>query len=463
MKRMPTKMKKTVTVLTDPMPMFNSIVGAGANGTPLRVIKSEELNEEAAMPKNLKNGNADIARLVFRGDNFKTEDAVKAWLTTGGYTETAVKSEEDGSFSVEGSADVAEKHEIELADGVTAYVGEAAAAVEEQAKAEVVAIEGQKTEAPQTGAQKADDDTPEALFGSSILPAMVELTAAKSVQLGDVVRRAHTDSTLTVKEWNSLQQPTREKLLAKAVDAMKAEAAAEPEVTPEVVTEPVAELQPVAEETSVAKADVYQFSEFAYLVKSLCWLGEDLAFEEMMEGQSAGLGNRLKASAAGLLELLREVAASAIDEIEARTKAEKAEAALEAAKQSEAAAAAQTVEAEKAKTESNPVEQTSNSDAALTGIMDAIKGLADQFGTLAAEVKVIQQTTEQSAAKADTLSERLEKIEGTSQTRKSADVEELTRVSPDASATPVQKSAKEISAEVRKRNSLEALGIRTNS
>jgi len=61
------------------------------------------------------------------------------------------------------------------------------------------------------------------LYGSSLLPAMIDI-GGKQVQLGDVVRRAHYDSGLTVDMWNNLEPLVREGHLAKAVYQMRAEA-----------------------------------------------------------------------------------------------------------------------------------------------------------------------------------------------------------------------------------------------
>lgn len=61
------------------------------------------------------------------------------------------------------------------------------------------------------------------LMGSSLLPAIIRI-GTKDVQLGDVVRRAHLDSGLSVDEWNALKELTREHLLARVVYEMRAEA-----------------------------------------------------------------------------------------------------------------------------------------------------------------------------------------------------------------------------------------------
>jgi hypothetical protein len=60
------------------------------------------------------------------------------------------------------------------------------------------------------------------LYGSSLLPATIRIGRV-DVQLGEVVRRAHAGSGLTVVEWNALESLQREGLLARAVYEMRAE------------------------------------------------------------------------------------------------------------------------------------------------------------------------------------------------------------------------------------------------
>jgi hypothetical protein len=91
---------------------------------------------------------------------------------------------------------------------------------------------------------KAEPEKPieahiETLLGSSVLPSMVEIGPNIYVQLGDVVARAHTESGLTLADWNAMANDEREALLAATVDAMKAEnAPAQPEPEPEPEPEP---------------------------------------------------------------------------------------------------------------------------------------------------------------------------------------------------------------------------------
>jgi len=56
----------------------------------------------------------------------------------------------------------------------------------------------------------------EVLLGSSILESTYTI-AGKTVQLGDIVRRAHGDSGLSVDAWNALEDNDRERRLSNAV------------------------------------------------------------------------------------------------------------------------------------------------------------------------------------------------------------------------------------------------------
>lgn len=68
---------------------------------------------------------------------------------------------------------------------------------------------------------------PEAvLHGSSTLPSLVAIGAAE-VALGDIVRRAFTDSGLAVADWNGLTDAERDARLAATIATLEAEAAAE--------------------------------------------------------------------------------------------------------------------------------------------------------------------------------------------------------------------------------------------
>ncbi|MBN9333868.1 hypothetical protein [Devosia sp.] len=72
----------------------------------------------------------------------------------------------------------------------------------------------------------------ETLLGSNVLPALVEIAAGKTVQLGVVVGRAYKASGLNVDGWNALEDAERETRLAQMVETLKQEHAARPPRTP---------------------------------------------------------------------------------------------------------------------------------------------------------------------------------------------------------------------------------------
>ncbi|MGF6420044.1 hypothetical protein ABH900_003561 [Stenotrophomonas sp. AN71] len=76
---------------------------------------------------------------------------------------------------------------------------------------------------------KASAAPQETLLGSNVLPANIELAEGVSVQLGEVVRRAHEATGLSVAEWNALEDGDREAELAAVVRELQSAAEAEAE------------------------------------------------------------------------------------------------------------------------------------------------------------------------------------------------------------------------------------------
>lgn len=84
------------------------------------------------------------------------------------------------------------------------------------------------TLAPPSPPPPAGKEPPAALYGSSTLPAQIDLGAGRIVTLGDVVRAAFDVSLLTIDEWNSLSEDDRDARLNALIAA-----ASTPPVTPE--------------------------------------------------------------------------------------------------------------------------------------------------------------------------------------------------------------------------------------
>ncbi|HEL3748629.1 TPA: hypothetical protein UMV35_000888 [Stenotrophomonas maltophilia] len=86
-------------------------------------------------------------------------------------------------------------------------------------KGKILTAEGGKPSAP----------AQESLLGSNVLPANIELAEGVTVQLGEVVRRTHEASGLSVADWNALGKDDREARLAATVLELQAAVEAEAE------------------------------------------------------------------------------------------------------------------------------------------------------------------------------------------------------------------------------------------
>ncbi|QMV32515.1 hypothetical protein 2A_00037 [Ralstonia phage Darius] len=76
------------------------------------------------------------------------------------------------------------------------------------------------TGAPQTLVPANKLTNAETLLGSDVHPAVIDLGDSRTVQLGDVVARAHSASGLTVEEWNALDADARHSLIDAMLDTM---------------------------------------------------------------------------------------------------------------------------------------------------------------------------------------------------------------------------------------------------
>lgn len=88
-------------------------------------------------------------------------------------------------------------------------------------KAEILTAEG--------GSTSTKAPAKDVLVGSSVLPSIIELAEGVTVQLGEVVRRTHEASGLSVADWNALDDGDREARLAATVLELQAAAEAEAE------------------------------------------------------------------------------------------------------------------------------------------------------------------------------------------------------------------------------------------
>ena len=105
MRREPVTISTTAKALTEPQPEYVSMVVSGANQTGFRVVKQDVRpvsKEDVAVTDAISAARADgheIARIVFKGDEFATKSAVTKWLNDGGYKDFEV-TEKGDNFEV---------------------------------------------------------------------------------------------------------------------------------------------------------------------------------------------------------------------------------------------------------------------------------------------------------------------------------------------------------------------------
>jgi len=79
----------------------------------------------------------------------------------------------------------------------------------------------QQTETPKASTKPADNQI---LIGTNILPAEIAISEGLSVQLGEIVAKAHERSGLSIEEWNALPEGERDALLLNEVEQVKSAA-----------------------------------------------------------------------------------------------------------------------------------------------------------------------------------------------------------------------------------------------
>jgi hypothetical protein len=137
------RVSKQVVRLTDPHPERVSLVAHGANQTPFKSVKhddvtiadlSDEQGKETVMSKKdttsekidkteTKPG-TEIHKVAFKGENFKDEAAVASYMESKGYRDVRIEKIDDG-FVVNGVDESAfeEIHSLPADEGVTMFVG----------------------------------------------------------------------------------------------------------------------------------------------------------------------------------------------------------------------------------------------------------------------------------------------------------------------------------------------------
>jgi hypothetical protein len=62
-----------------------------------------------------------------------------------------------------------------------------------------------------------------ALYGSGVLPSVIAFAGGFEIALGELVQQAHTESELSVADWNGLPEPARELILGGKLHALYVE------------------------------------------------------------------------------------------------------------------------------------------------------------------------------------------------------------------------------------------------
>lgn len=182
--------RKRVKALTDPKPEFVSLVMAGANMTPFTSVKADGVEEVVA-----KADTHEIVHIVFAKAEYADADAVKAWLTAGGYPDDTEVVEREDAFVVgelvPGSSAVAHGN-------VTVYLAERE---QPEAKAEPV-VDADTSPTAVTAVQPvAKSDEPVVVVASErvvkslyAIPALIELVSALRWVVDDLTYEAAADA-----------------------------------------------------------------------------------------------------------------------------------------------------------------------------------------------------------------------------------------------------------------------------
>ncbi|QIG76082.1 putative ribonuclease E/G family protein [Rhizobium phage RHph_I4] len=387
MNRQPRARIMKAKALTSPEPEFVSMVRAGANQEPVRVIKMDTgINEilalfeakEISMPdavKKLKAESHDIAQLVFKGGQFPDRASVDAWLKAGGYEGGyEVVEKKDGETAVfEVSSTVTKfktgtiKKVKGQADGLIVFVGEI--------EGEVLAEKSEDEKAAEEAAAK----------GSAI-------TAAKS----DKDETDTSAGTETSAKETSEEAATTEAAKSEAVEP-GATVAADFAVT-------VAKADKIMDELRSKTATIYDVSSLGGVINTLRWMVNDATYEEIPEETVT----KLKTAANVLLDVLVDYANQAIGVLAEAFKTDAAPAATETAAKAEEVVTQKTTE--------EPAAPVSTLDPALAEIL---KGIQSSVADLATAVKAQGEEIAEVKTKA---AEVAEEASNKGQTRKGADV-----------------------------------------
>lgn len=402
MNRQPRARIMKAKALTNPEPEFVSMVRAGANQEPLRVIKmdtgiseiialfeAKEISMKDAV-KKAKAAGHDIAQLVFKGGAFTDRASVDAWLTEGGYADGyEVTEKKDGDTTEFSVASTVTKFKTGTmrkvkgeAEGLTVFVGEVDGEVVVEKSAEEVATAEAAAKASAITSAKGDENATDATAATEAAKAEAteeakapEVTAAKTVEGADII-------TATV--------------VATVAPDFAAVAAKADTV--------VAELR---------SKSMYDVSELSSVLYTLRWMVSDAAYSDVPEETVT----KIKSAANTLLAVMVDYANAAIGNLAEVFKSD----ALKSADKTQAPVTETATKSEEATTAEKALVETPAAPVATMdpALAEILKGLQGTLETLATAVKTQGEEIAEvkaTAVKAD------EEASNKGQSRKGADV-----------------------------------------
>lgn len=415
------RLKKVTAEMYDPEPVFVSLVSHGANQRPFKVVKiadfsgdddkGTEVKDMATATKNAAYQGEGaplmhIHEIKFSADKFATEGDVKAFLDARGYADDmAVDKDGKDGFVVRGlDADQFDKGGIEEIDvpneGVVFRVGKPVDPLEVTVENDVKTITSGKDE---------------------ILPISDD---------GD--GKTAIDDGANVTDPGSADDPDVDTVSKAATVIKKLEDAGVD-----------------FGKISARKANMSSVSELGNILVSLYWIVNETEWEEeVFEDAPQGLSTRMKKAAKELINVLAEMMDDNIEQfanafkkmLEERGALENknpdaVDPAVDGDEETEVVKAGEGDEPNPATTEEGTGEDPApiEEPATLTDVIKTMGTLADTVGKLSETVVALQKNNEGSEE-----AERVdEPIDGGSQTRKGADVDE------EPTGTPQPDKAKE--------------------
>ncbi|WP_349621632.1 hypothetical protein [Azospirillum argentinense] len=220
--------------------------------TPWRSVKAASADGGNMKVNELKTESTDVARIAFAAAQFTDEAAVKSWLDAGGYADYAVAKTETGFEVVNAEVEFdGEPEPVQLAEGLTAYVGRLKAV---EATQESDPVAGSVTEAAES--EKAAGEAP----------------AASEAPAG------------------------------------KTEVAAEAAPSEDATDAPAAK----ADEPVCARKSLYTVTSLGRIISDLVYLTEDRAWDAKYRDADAAVVEGLRTHATALVEILRALTADAL-------------------------------------------------------------------------------------------------------------------------------------------------------